>query len=158
MLAGSPSETDQIVDVFNDQFNLGTVIDGPSRIPYFGYNVIQSDDSSFSVDKNDKVLALEYMPLCRSRRKELDAQLDSIKKRFFASFKCSIGKLGITVSLFYSEFDSGIHRKVPHATVKDYVDETSGRKLPFKKETVIYYLTVDYSDRTIGKINCIQII
>lgn len=88
MVAGSPYQTDQIVAVFNDWLNYGIIFQVSCHIRSFGFLMTQSEDMSTTVDGNNKLWTLEYMPIIHSCCKELDAQLDSVDKTSLAFVKC----------------------------------------------------------------------
>lgn len=68
LLAGPSRTTDAIVEANGMQFSLGTIVHGPGRLRYFGFNITQHDEMSLTVDGNNKLHALETMPLSRSRQ------------------------------------------------------------------------------------------
>lgn len=85
LLARISNAFDPVVDTFNDCFDLGSVIHVPKQICYCGFSITQLGGNSNSVDQNIKLFALQCMLLRRSRRKECDSALNSIRKRSFAS-------------------------------------------------------------------------
>lgn len=146
LLTGPSSTTDAIVEAINVQFFLGTIVHGPGRIRYFGFNITQHDDMSITVDENDKLHDLETMPLTQSRRREYESQHNNVEKKAFSSENCSIGWLGATVFLLCSEFASRMQQKAPTATVKDFIEQVSGLRQLKHFETYTKYPTINDSD------------
>lgn len=72
LMKGDPLVTDPIIMMINAKFKLGTIIHGPGQIRFFGLNVQQFDDMSICVDADEKLHALETMPISRFCGKEID--------------------------------------------------------------------------------------
>ena len=97
--------TEQFIKKFNIQFKLGTVNYGPGLLRFYGLNIRQFDDFHCTIDGDEKLEALEPSPISRSRRREIDEQLNDIERSSFMSVKGSINWLRITASplcAFYS--------------------------------------------------------
>ena len=79
---------------------------------------------TISVDAEDKLSSIQPINLSRTRRRELTSPLTSIEQHNFASINSSVGWLGITTSLFCSEFASRFQQLAPCATVKTIIDQS----------------------------------
>lgn len=91
LLSGHSSTTDPLVEAISTPFSLGTVVHGPGKIRYFGLNTLQHEVVSIVINGNDKLHALEDMPISRSRRKEYVLKLNSVEERSFSPINYSIG-------------------------------------------------------------------
>lgn len=100
MFSGSLSTKVPVINAFNDRFNLCDIRNGPGYIRYFGFNITQFDNMSNSINGNDKLLAIECMPLSRFCRKEYNYQSNSIKKKSYPSAMDLIRLVVVAGSLF----------------------------------------------------------
>ena len=80
LATGENNAVDQLLERFNSKFKFGTVIHGPGRLRYFGFNISQHEDFKCSLDGDDKLFALEPVPLTRLRRKAATENLNEIEK------------------------------------------------------------------------------
>lgn len=65
------------------KFALGAVTHGPGAFWFFGLNIFQQEDHSFSIDGDDKLKALETMLVSRIRRRQRDQRLIAVEQRTF---------------------------------------------------------------------------
>ena len=114
MLAtGELAMTEQFIKKFNIQFKLGTVNYGPGLLRFYGLNIRQFDDFHCTIDGDEKLEALEPSPISRSRRREIDEQLNDIERSSFMSVNASINWLGITASPLCAFYSSYLQQRMP---------------------------------------------
>lgn len=77
------------------RFTVGTGTSSPGLLIYFGLNIIQ-EDLSISIDTDDKLRAIEFIPLSRLLRKQVEGKPNPIQISACAYFNSSIGWLLIT--------------------------------------------------------------
>ena len=98
LLTGTDESLRQFVTDFHQKFKLGEVVHGPGTLRFYGLNLIQDTDYSVSIHADDKLNAIEPYPISRTRRRQIDDQMNDIEKKAFMSINASSGWLGITVS------------------------------------------------------------
>lgn len=82
-------------------------------------SIIQHDDYSVTIDRNDKLDALETHPITETLRHELECSLDAVEVKTSASINRSIGRLVIAASPFCSLFFSMFQKIAPTNTIAD---------------------------------------
>lgn len=69
---GNDDEMRKFISEFNDQFELGEVVNVPDKLLNFGINLIQDDDYTISIHANDKLHLIEPYPISIIRRGQCD--------------------------------------------------------------------------------------
>lgn len=69
-IAGTQYHTSRFISLFNVQFELWTVVEGPGVMRFFGINVEQYEDYTVHTDAEDKLNALTEYYISRFRRKQ----------------------------------------------------------------------------------------
>lgn len=65
LVAGMTGRVDPLLQRIDDRFILGTVAHGTGHIRFFWLNISQLDEWSISVDSDDKLNAIDTLPLSR---------------------------------------------------------------------------------------------
>ena len=113
LVTGETSYVKSFVHKFNTQFTLGTVTYGPGLLRFYGLNIRQYDDYHSTIDGDEKMDALDAVPITRSRRREVDEKLNDIERRAFMSINASINWLGITTSPICAFYSSFLQQRTP---------------------------------------------
>lgn len=114
MLAtGELSYVKSFISKFDSQFSLGTVNYGPGLLRFYGLNIRQHADFHCTIDGDEKLEALEPVPITRSRRREIDQPLNDIERSAFMSINASINWLGITASPICAFYSSHLQQRTP---------------------------------------------
>ena len=114
MLAtGELSYVKSFISKFDNQFSLGTVNYGPGLLRFYGLNIRQHADFHCTIDGDEKLEALEPVPITRSRRREIDQPLNDIERSAFMSINASINWLGITASPICAFYSSHLQQRTP---------------------------------------------
>ena len=131
MLAtGESSYVHSFIKKFDAQYKLGTVNYGPGLLRFYGLNVRQHADFHCTIDGDEKLDALEPVPITRSRRREIDEQLNDIEKSSFMSINASINWLGITASPICAFYSSHLQQRTPENNVGNLLLQSAAlRKL-----------------------------
>lgn len=69
-ITGFPCLVDPIIKLADDTFNLGTIAHGTGNILILGLKIFQLDDMPVSIDGDEKLTAIDTMPITRSRRRD----------------------------------------------------------------------------------------
>ena len=123
LVTGEVAVFENVLRMFNEKFKFGTIVHGPGKLRYFGFNVIQYDDYTTVIDGDDKLSALEPPPLSRIRRKAVDDKLNEVEKSAFSSLNSCIGWLGTTVSPFCAASASRLQQCLPDVRVSDMIKQ-----------------------------------
>lgn len=119
IITGIEPEVNRFVKMFNSKFKLGSVMSGPGSLRFYGLNIHQSNDMSSVIDGNEKLQALQPVPLTRTRRKASTDKLNDIEKTSYMSIASSINWLGMTASLHCAYYSSLLQQRIPDNTVSN---------------------------------------
>lgn len=114
---------------FGEKFKLGIVSHGPENFHSYGLRIEQYEDFSYFIDADDKLLSLEAYSTPRVRRRQLDEEIDALKRSAFMSLNPSIFWLGIAVSLLYASYSSHLQQKLPQCHVSALFAKVNSLKL-----------------------------
>lgn len=90
----------------HDRFLLGTIILGPGALCFFGLTATHRDYYSISIDGDDKLNALECLPLSCMYHKAFSESITSIEFKAFPLIICLTGWQRINASPFCFEIYS----------------------------------------------------
>lgn len=91
LICGPEELVDMIIDKIKKRFTLGTMTHRPVFLRYFGFIIIQYEEYSLFIDADDKLNANAPYVMTRTRRRNHDSRLDTIKAKNHASINISIG-------------------------------------------------------------------
>lgn len=128
LICGPEKLVDMIIDKIKSRFTLGTITQGARLLRYFGLNIIQHENYSVFIDANNKINAIAAYQMRRTKRREHDSRLSTIKVQTFVSINGSIALLGITSSPFCAILSSMFQRIATTATGLDLCRQTSRLK------------------------------
>lgn len=100
LIAGPTPITDYVIARIEANLSLGTIVYGPGRSRCSGLNIVQTDDMFNTVDGDEKLEAVECIPISQFGRRDVNETINSVDRKAFASRKSSISLLCITASLF----------------------------------------------------------
>lgn len=139
LLTGTDSSMRLFITEFNKKFTLGEVVHGPNSLRFYGMNLIQESDWSVTIHADDKLQSLEPYPISRTRRRQIDDQMNDIEKKAFMSINASIGWLGITTSPLCSFYASHLQQKIREKRVSALLSQFSALRTLKKNGTVTKY-------------------
>ena len=139
LITGTPDETKQFIKVFDSKYKFGSVISGRGHLRFFGLNILQNDDFSSTIDGNEKLEALQPVPLTRSGRRSGSEPMNAIEKTSYMSLSSSINCLGMTTSVFCSYYFSLLQQKITENTMSKLLLQSSVMKKLKNIHTVTIY-------------------
>lgn len=86
--------TDVVEDIFRriyGRFKLGTVVQDPGCIRYFGFNIIQEEVYTVYIESDDKFSAIYCPQISCVRHRDRDASFNGVERLPFSSINSSIG-------------------------------------------------------------------
>lgn len=86
-----PADMDKLIEGLNQKITLGTVVHGPGHLRFFGLNIHKYYYYYTSIDENYNMQALEHAPIQRTRRQQIDSELNEIGRSCTASLNRSLG-------------------------------------------------------------------
>lgn len=114
---------DKLLAAIDKKLKFGTVVHGPGKLRYFGFNITQHEDKTCVIDADDKLEKPESGFLTRLRRKDVDYKLNELEKITLMSINSSLGWLGTTVSPFCSAASSRLQQCLPDARVSALINQ-----------------------------------
>lgn len=120
LITGEQHAVDQFLNGFYSKYKFGTVAHGPGQLRqlrFFGFNIVQEDDFTCSINGDEKLKALEQCPIPRVRKLELESELTAAERSAFMSLNSSLGWLGIAASPFCAFYSSYMQKMLPSANV-----------------------------------------
>lgn len=100
--SGTSTIVDPTVQRIIEKFPLGTNSKRPGMLQFFGLNILQNSYFTISANGDDTLYSIESLPLSHCRHRDVDAKLNSIEAKSYASPNSSVGWLGITATPFCS--------------------------------------------------------
>lgn len=122
-VAGSEYHIRRFVTEFDKHFKLGTVVEGPGKMRFFGSNVEQAENFTVRTNADDKLNGLNEYYLSRYRGQQFQQTLNAIEKSHFASTNSSLGWIGSAASPICSFYASILQQKAPETAVSHLVDQ-----------------------------------
>lgn len=139
LMTGVQEQVSVFIKHFNSKFKFGSVTSGPGKLRFYGLDITQHDDYTSSIKGDEKLTALESVPLTRSRRREINEQMNEIEKSSFMSVNSSLNWLGITASPLCSFYASFLQQRLPLNTVANLTLQSAVlRKLKRFGTTITY--------------------
>lgn len=89
-IARTDYHTSRFIKMFNESFKLGTVVQGPGMMRFFGINKEQADDFTIKPDVEDKFNGSSEYYLSRTRRKQFRKTMNLLDRNHFASINSSL--------------------------------------------------------------------
>lgn len=84
-VAGTEYHTSWFIKMFTESFKLGTAVEGPGAMRFFGINIEQDEDYTIKKNAEDKLNGLKEYFMARTRRKQFGYSLNAIERNHFAS-------------------------------------------------------------------------
>lgn len=150
LLTGVDSEMRSFIINYNNKYKLGEVVSGPGNLRFYGLNITQEEDFSVSIHADDKLVSIEPYPISRTRRSQIDENMNDIERKAFMSINASIGWLGITVSPLCSFVSSYLQQKMGHCRISALSSQFSALKTLKKHGTQTKYI----GDMPMGRTQC----
>lgn len=136
LITGEQGVVDKFLSFFDQRYKFGSVSRGPGRLRFYGLDIIQDETLASTIDGDDKLMALEPVPVTRSRRRELTEEMNELEKSSFMSVNASINWLGITASPLCAFYASHLQQKLPDGHVSNLTLQSSVLKKLKKYGTV----------------------
>lgn len=119
---------------------LSDVASGPSRLRFYELNIIQNEAFSSSIDGDEKLCAIDPLPLSRVRLRQADEEINSIKRTALMSVNANIGWLDITVFVLCAFYASHLHQKLREARLSALMSKGPALTLLKRHGTLSMYI------------------
>lgn len=113
LITGDTDMVSNFINGFNKEIKIGTVVHGPGNNLFYGLNIVQNEDFTFTINDEDKQQAHDQCPITQLRRREYDSELNAVGKSSFMSLDSSLGWLVIADSPFCYFHSSYLQQMLP---------------------------------------------
>lgn len=139
IVAGKDEVTSKLIEDFNSIFELGSVVNGPGEMRFFGTNLVQHEDMSVNINADDKLASIFEYKLSRQSRKQMDSKTNELETKSFMSINSTLGWIGSSCSPLCSFYSSYLQQKLPDLKVRHSVEQNNIVKKLQKQGSSIHY-------------------